>query len=252
MSGLVLSRREADVCILTLNRPERLNALSNDLEGDLSAALADDDVRRSRAVVLHGAGRAFSAGADVKEMRDATPAGILSYYAELGEVYERFASLPQPTVAAIHGYCLGGGFELALAADFRVADRSAIFGLPEVEIGILPSSGGTYRLARLIGPGRAKELIMLRSRIEAVDALRLGAVTEVVDDGHALDRAMELAARLAGLPPLAVRVAKQAAALTAESSREAALAIERLAYGVLSQTDEHREATEAFEGRKKS
>ncbi len=246
MNDLVQSRREGGVCVLTLNRPDKLNALSNDLERDLAIAIASDDVRGSRAVVLHGAGRAFSAGADVNEMRDATPAGILAYYEELGEVYERFASLPQPSVAAIHGYCLGGGFELALAADFRVADRTAIFGLPEVEIGILPSSGGTHRLVRLVGPGRAKELMLLRSRVDAAEAFRLGVVTEVVDEGSALDRAMELGTRLAALPPLAVQVTKHAAPLMAESSREAGLAIERLAYGVLSQTEEHRAATEAF------
>ncbi len=251
MSGLVLAEREREVCILTLMRPEKLNALSSELERDLANAISSEEVRRSRAVVLAGAGRAFSAGADVNEMRDATPAGILRYYAELGEVYERFACLPQPTVAAIHGFCLGGGFELALAADFRVAERSAIFGLPEVEIGILPSSGGTHRLVRLLGVARAKELILLRSRIEAEEALRLGAITEVVDDGRALERATELATRLAELPPLAVQLAKQAVSLMAESSREAGLAVERLAYGVLSQTEEHREATEGF-GRSKS
>jgi enoyl-CoA hydratase/carnithine racemase len=250
VSGLVLAERDGDVCILTLMRPDKLNALSNELERDLADAISSEDVRGSRAVVLAGAGRAFCAGADVAEMRDATPAGILQYYAELGEVYERFASLPQPTVAGIHGYCLGGGFELALAADFRVADRSAIFGLPEVEIGILPSSGGTHRLVRLLGVARAKELILLRSRIEAEEALRLGAITEVVDDGRALERATELATRLAELPPLAVQVAKQAVSLMAESSRETGLAVERLAYGVLSQTDEHRKATEVF-GRRK-
>lgn len=250
MSGLVLSEREGEVCVLTLMRPDKLNALSNELERALADAISSEEVRDSRAVVLAGAGRAFSAGADVNEMRDATPAGILQYYAELGEVYERFASLPQPTVAAIHGYCLGGGFELALAADFRVADRSAIFGLPEVEIGILPSSGGTHRLVRLVGPGRAKELMLLRSRVDAAEAFRLGVVAEVVDEGRALDRAKELATRLATLPPLAVQVTKQAATLMAESSREAGLAIERLAYGVLSQTDEHRAATEGF-GRRK-
>src|SRR5439155_3275146 len=151
-------------------------------------------VRSSRAVVLAGSGRAFSAGADISEFSDATPAGILAYYHELGSVYELVAALPQPTIAAIHGYCLGGGFELALACDFRIADSSAVFGLPEVSIGILPSSGGTHRLVRLVGPARARELLLLRDRVPADEALRLGTITEVVEEGRALERAREIGA----------------------------------------------------------
>jgi enoyl-CoA hydratase/carnithine racemase len=159
------------------------------------------------------------------------------------------AALAQPTIAAIHGYCLGGGLELALAADFRVADETAVFGLPEVELGILPSSGGTHRLVRVVGPARAKELMLLRERFGAEEALRLGLVTEVVSEGQALARALELAERVASLPPLAVSVAKQASDLMAESSREAGVALERLAYGMLAQTDEARGAAERFETR---
>ncbi len=106
-----------------------------------------------------------------------------------------FAALPQPTIAAIHGWCVGGGLELALAADFRVADESARFKLPEVAIGIIPSSGGTHRLVRLLGTARAKELVFLRERIDAAEAFRIGLVTEVVAEGSALDRALELASR---------------------------------------------------------
>ncbi len=244
--SLVQVRREGAVCTITLSRPEKLNALSQALEAQLAEALADDAVCSSRAVVLCGAGRAFSAGADIDEFRNATPAGILAYYRELGQVYERFAALPQPSIAAIHGYCLGGGLELALAADFRVADRTALFGLPEVSIGILPSSGGTHRLVRMVGVARAKELMLLRDRFDADEAFRLGIVTEVVDEGRAVERSLEIAAQLAELPPLAVQVAKQAANLMAESSREAGRTIEQLAYAALSQTVEHREATEAF------
>ena len=234
------------VATITLNRPDKLNALSSELERQLLAAVEGDVVRASRAVVLTGAGRAFSAGADISEFTDATPAGVLAYYRELGEVYERVAGLPQPTIAAVHGYCLGGGFELALACDFRVADSSAVFGLPEVAIGILPSSGGTHRLVRLLGPARAKELMLLRDRIPAEEALVLGAVTEVVGEGGAPERAREIASELAELPPLAVEVAKRAADAAAESSREAGLLIERLAYATLSQTEDAREAATAF------
>lgn len=243
---LVRIRREGPICVLTLSRPEKLNALSTALERELDAALASEDVRSSRCVVVTGEGRAFSAGADVSELRGQSPADILAYYRETGEVYERFASLPQPTLAAIHGYCLGGGLELALGADFRVADRTAVFGLPEVGIGIVPSSGGTLRLVRAVGPARAKELLLLRQRVSAGEALSMGLVTEVVEEGRAEERAQELAGELAALPPLAVQVAKRAAEAVPEASRDAALLIERLAYGMLAQTYDAEEAAAAF------
>ena len=233
---LVGVERVGDVCVLTLRRPEKLNALSTAVERALGKALGSEELRSSRAVVIAGEGRAFSAGADVTEFREATAESILAYYRDTGDVYERFAALPQPTVAAIHGWCVGGGLELALAADFRVADESAAFRLPEVAIGIIPSSGGTHRLVRLLGAARAKELVLLRDRVDALEALRLGLVTEVVPAGSALDRALELAAGLAQLPPLALSLAKQAIDAMGESSREAGLLIERVAYAALAQT----------------
>jgi enoyl-CoA hydratase/carnithine racemase len=196
--------------------------------------------------VIAGDGPAFSAGADVTEFRDRDPASIMAYYRVTGSVYERMAELEAPTLAAIHGYCLGGGLELALACDFRIAEASAVFGFPEIGLGILPSSGGLTRLVRMVGAARAKELMLVRERFSAADALSLGLVTEVVDDGTALPRALELAERLAGLPRLAVSVTKQAAEAAADSSREAALLLERLAYGMLAQTGEADEAAAAF------
>lgn len=248
---LVTARREGPVCVLTLDRPDKLNALSTAVERELLESLGGDEVGGSRCVVLAGAGRAFSAGADLAEVSRDDPAGIAAYYRDTGDVYERFAALPQPTIAAIHGYCLGGGFELALAADFRVAEETAVFGLPEVALGIVPSSGGLHRLVRIAGPARAKEAMLLRERLDAREALALGLATEVVAEGAALARALELAERLASLPPLAASVAKQAADLIAGSSHEAGVAIERLAYGMLAQTEEARKAAEDF-GRRKS
>jgi enoyl-CoA hydratase/isomerase-like protein len=160
--SLVRVRREGAVAVLTLDRPQKLNALSTEVERDLAAALQTQEVSSSRAVVIEGAGRAFSAGADVTEMREQTPDAILAYYRATGTVYERVAEMPQPTIAAIHGYCLGGGLELAMACDLRVAGRSAVFGLPEIELGILPSSGGTLRLVRALGAARTTELVLSR------------------------------------------------------------------------------------------
>jgi len=239
--SLVGVRREDRVCVLELQRHEKLNALSTELERDLQRALATDELRSSACVVVTGGARAFSAGADVNELRDRTPEAVAAYYRETGDVYERVASLPQPTFSAISGYCLGGGLELALATDFRIADETAVFGFPEASLGILPSSGGTQRLTRLLGPARAKELTLLRDRLDAGEALAAGLVTEVVRAGDALDRTLALAQRMAELPALAVSLTKQAIDAMPESSRQAGILIERLAYGMLSQTDAARD-----------
>ncbi len=237
-----------DVRVLRIRRDEKLNALSSHIEDELMRALESDDVAGCRCIVLAGGPRAFSAGADLGELRDMSPEQVMAYYRRGGEMYERLAAMPQPTLAAISGWCLGGGLELALACDFRIAATDATFGLPEVEIGIIPSSGGTLRVVRTLGAARAKELILLRTRVNAVDAAELGLITEAVD-GDPLERALEHAARLAELPALAVAVAKQAVECAAESSREAALLIERLAYAMLAQTDDARRASDAFNSR---
>jgi len=246
--ALVETRREGDVCIVTLQRPDKLNALSTAVERALAEALGSDELRSSACVVLRGAGRAFSAGADISEFTDRDADAILRYYRETGRVYEDVAALPQPTISAIHGYCLGGGLELALATDFRIADETAVLGFPEVGLGILPSSGGTVRATRLLGAARAKQLILLGGRFSASESLAAGLVTEVVADGMALQRALELARALAELPAAALSVVKQAIDAAAESSSSAGLLIERLAYGVLAQTAEAREAAEGFGG----
>jgi enoyl-CoA hydratase/carnithine racemase len=236
--SLVEIARDGEVCILTLRREEKLNALSGEVERDLGLALDDSAVRSSACVVLTGAGRAFSAGADITEFRERTAEAVIEYYRSTGNVYERVAALPQPTIAAIHGYCLGGGLELALATDFRIADETAVFGFPEVSLGIVPSSGGTHRLVRLVGPGRAKQLMLTGARLDAPAALAGGLVNEVAADARA--RGLELAHELAALPALAVSLTKQAIDLMPETSREAGILIERLAYGMLAQSDDAR------------
>jgi enoyl-CoA hydratase/carnithine racemase len=244
--GLIGRMHEGGVAVLTLQREEKLNALSSALEAALLDALLDEAVRDSRCIVFVGAGKAFSAGADINEFRDSDPTSIARYYAETGDVYEHIAALRVPTIAAIHGWCLGGGLELALAVDFRIADESATFGLPEVALGILPSSGGTHRLVRMLGPAKAKELMLLGRRFDAEEARRLGLATEVVPAGRALERSLEIGRELAELPPLAVQTAKQAADVMLEASREAGVLIERLAYAALAQTPEAKNAVEEF------
>lgn len=235
-AGDVEVRREGDVAVITLARQRKLNALSTHMEARLDAALAATEVRTAATVVITGGERVFSAGADVHELPSMTPAAIAQYYRATGGVYERFADLPQPTVAAIAGYCLGGGLELALAADLRIADVTAEFGLPEVGIGIVPSSGGLYRLTHTVGPAHTRDLVLRGRRVDTEEAFRLGLVTEITDKGAALPRSVDVAAELATQPPLAAQVAKQAISATADTHREAALLVERLAYTALNRT----------------
>lgn len=237
MPDVLTVQRRGPAAVVTLHRPDQLNAISEQMERELCGVLESPEVREAPCVVFTGGERVFSAGADLKETRTYTPDEIIASYRATGDFAERVADLPQPTLSAIAGYCVGGGLELALATDFRIAEPSADFRLPEVALGILPSWGGTQRLVRLLGPARAKELILLRDRVDAPEALRLGLVTEVVEPGGALSRALELADRLAGLPPLAVSVTRQVIDALPETSRTAGLALERLAYGMLAQTD---------------
>ncbi len=231
---LVLCERDGPIALLTLNRPERLNALSSALEEELAAAIASPPVREARALIIRGAGeRAFSAGADTTELEVATPESALAYYEYTGDVYEQLARLPLPSIAQIHGWCVGGGLELALACDLRVADESARFWFPEVERGILPSSGGTARAVRALGPAVARRLILLGEKIDARHALELGVIHEVVPDGQAAATAMAWAQTLASRSHRALQVARQAIDAAADGSHAAALAAERLGYAAL-------------------
>lgn len=238
MAELIELQREHETCIVTFRREQKLNAISSQVERELLAAFDATELREAACVVFTGGASVFSAGADLGEMRGLDPKSIVSYYEGSGDFAERVADLPQLTFSAISGYCLGGGLELALATDFRIADHSAVFGLPEVGLGILPSSGGTHRLIRMLGPARAKELILLRDRVSAEEAYRIGLITELVGEDEALQRALAHAERLAGLPRLAVRVTKRVIDSIAEGSRAAGVELERLAYGLLAQTAE--------------
>ena len=231
---LVLVERDGPIALLTLNRPDQLNALSTALEEELAAAIASPAVREASALVIRGAGeRAFSAGADTTELDVATPETALAYYESTGNVYENLARLPIPSIAQIHGWCVGGGLELALACDLRVADASSRFWFPEVERGILPSSGGTARAVRALGPAVARRLILLGEKIDAATALSLGVIHEVVPDGMAAETALAWARTLDSRSRRAVQVARQAIDAAADGSHAAALAAERLGYAAL-------------------
>jgi enoyl-CoA hydratase/carnithine racemase len=229
---MVTTTRDGDVCIVRLQREAKLNALSEQMAAQLIAALGSDDVTGSRAVVLAGSAKAFSAGADLTEFTDPSPEQTIRYYRGPGRIWELLPELPQPSIAAISGWAIGGGLELALSADLRVADETARFGLPEVSLGILPSAGGMSRLVRLLGTARAKQLILLGERFDAARALELGVVNRVVPAGEAETAALEWAQKLAEQPQAALQVTRELIDRSAEMSLAGSLAAERLAQGM--------------------
>lgn len=235
-TGTVEVRRDGDVAVVTLCRERKRNALSTHMEAELLRALRGPEVASSRAVVVTGGNSVFSAGADVGELREMTPESIAAYYRGSGAVYEVFAALPQPTVAAITGYCLGGGLELALAADIRVADSAAVFGFPELGIGILPSSGGVTRIVRLVGTGRARDLVLRGRRFDTSLAEHWGIVTEITAPGEHLAQAKTIAHELAECSPLALSITKQVLDVAPDAPHRAALLLEQLAYSALNKT----------------
>jgi enoyl-CoA hydratase len=216
---LRIEQREA-VALLTIDRPP-VNALTTTLLLELQRAAAGFAAApRIRVVVLTGEGKAFVAGADIVELR-AMDSLHAREYAALGQsVFSSIETLPQPVIAAINGFALGGGCELAMACDIRIASETARFGLPEVSLGVIPGFGGTQRLPRLVGAGKAKELIFTGEHIDAAEAHRLGLVNRVAGPGDLLSEALSLAALIASRGPLAVRMAKQAIQLAGVDGRE--------------------------------
>ena len=234
------------VALVTLDRREALNALSYDLIAELDAKLAALDADPAcRAIVITGAGsRAFAAGADVRELSVATVESLRG--ADPFSAVDRVAALATPTIAAVRGFALGGGCELAMACDMLVAGDDATFGQPEILIGVIPGAGGTQRLTRAIGKARAMELILTGRRIDAAEADRLGLVTRVVPAADTLAAALELAARVASMPPLAVRAAKAAVVATQDLGLAEGLRVERRAFEDLFATADQREVMAAF------
>jgi enoyl-CoA hydratase/carnithine racemase len=248
--GSVELERRAGVAWITLNRPAAVNAINDAIRGSLPALLqelgADSD---TRVIVVKGAGeRGFCAGADLKERpADDNPlaAAVLGARSSWIEAFDRVS---KPVIAAIHGFCLGGGLEIALACDLRVASSDAVFGLPETGLGLIPGGGGTQRLPRLIGLGRALDLLVTGDRIDAAEAYRIGLITRLSADRAALAvEVTALAERIAARPPLATTFVKEAATVGIQLDLPAGLRLERALFTMLLSSDERREARVAFQ-----
>jgi enoyl-CoA hydratase len=238
---------EDRVATITINRPERRNALNATVRAELIQVLdqlrVDDDVR---IVIVTGAGeKAFVAGADIGEFAERTP--LQQRAAMAGRrVFDELAAFPKPTIAMINGFALGGGCELAMACDIRMAARSARLGQPEIRLGLIPGGGGTQRLPRLVGAGRALRMILTGDLIDAEEARRAGLVDEVVDDESLRERTLALARSMAAHSPVALRLAKEAIAAAAEAPLGAGLALERELFLTAFASDDRKEGVAAF------
>ncbi len=233
----VIYEKNAGIAYVTLNRPHALNAYSvkmrDELYEILSAVKIDDEVR---VAILRGAGdRAFCAGADLKEFLTAPSAVKARNIRALRDLWGLFLSLPQPLIAALHGYVLGSGLEMALFCDIRIASDDVIFGMPEVGLGIIPAAGGTQTLPRVVGPARALDMLLAGRRLGGQEALQAGLITMLVPRQQLMQKADELALTIASFDPEVVRIAKQAVLRGSELSLEQGLELESRLAAVLRQ-----------------
>ena len=238
------------VGLARLDRPEARNALSGELMEELASICERwDDDPEVRCIVIAGGDDWFAAGGDIKAMAKRTLAETLT--TPSARFWPRLAALRTPLVAAVSGYALGGGCELALACDMVVASETAEFGQPEIMLGIIPGGGGTQRLARVMGKQRAMELVLTGRRIDAAEAHHLGIVTQLAPPDGWLDAALELAGRVAERPPLAVRLGKQAVLAAEETALSAGLEQERRLYELAMATEDRVEGMNAFMEKRK-
>ena len=244
----LIYERDGATAIIRLNRPQKKNSLNAELRHEMEAALkeiAGDP--KQRVVMITGGEEFFCAGADIGEIQEANTAEATYKHArEFQLLFDQIEALPQPVIAAVAGYALGGGCELALACDFRIASEGAKFGLPEIKIGAFPGGGGTQRLPRLIGAAKAKEIILTGDPVSAEDALSFGLVMKVVAKDRLLQEAKGFAAKLAALPRLALEASKMLINKGLEMDLASALELEARCFGNLATTHDLREGVVAF------
>jgi len=234
------------IATIRLDRP-KMNALNAQVQDEIAEAAAQVAADASiGAVVLYGGERVFAAGADIKEMADMPYAAMAERSRKLQASFTAVAQIPKPVVAAVTGYALGGGLELALCADFRVLGEKAKVGQPEIQLGIIPGAGGTQRLPRLVGPARAKDLIFSGRHVGAAEALAIGLADKVVPDAEVYQAARDLVAKYVGGPAVALRAAKQAVDAGLEVDLATGLEIERLQFSALFATEDQKTGMRSF------
>lgn len=245
--SFVTLEAKGPIGILTMNRPEALNALNEQVLRDLDAALdqaaAQDDIL---VLVLTGAGRSFVAGADIAQMKDLSPMEAKRFGLFGNGVFLKLENFPKPVIAAVNGFALGGGCELAMSCDIRVASEKAKFGQPEVGLGITPGFGGTQRLARIVGTGKAMELILTAKTINAAEAEKIGLVNAVYPPEELMGKALEMAAQIAANAQIAVRESKACIRRGIQTDIDTGLAYETEAFGLCFSTADQTEGMSAF------
>jgi len=243
--SLIIERASDDIVVLKINRPRVRNALNLDvrtrLADEVTRCGADDAVR---CVIVTGSDTVFAAGADIGEMADAGPVEVMARNVQ--KYWRAIMDCPKPLIAAVEGFALGGGLELALCADIIIAGEGATLGLPEVKVGILPGGGGTQKLARLVGRHRAMLLMMTGRMFDAAEALSMGVVSEVAPKGQALTRALDIAREIAVMPPISVMQIKEIVNAGLNAPLEAALMLERKAFQLQFATRDQKEGMRAF------
>lgn len=251
--GSIIVELKNHMAVVTINRPDALNAFNyetlSELQDSIEKLRTNPEVR---VVIFTGAGeRAFSVGADLKERKTLSEVEVRRNIYKIGEVFSLIDQLPQPTIAAINGFAFGGGMELALSCDFRIAVSNTKMGLTETSLAIIPGAGGTQRLPRLIGQAKALELILTAKRLSAEEALAYGLVTKLADSENLLDTCFELAEQMLANGPLALQQAKFAVKQGMNVDLQTGLQIERKAYEVIIPTEDRLEALQAFAEKRK-
>ncbi|WP_201618522.1 enoyl-CoA hydratase [Psychrobacter maritimus] len=242
---ILIEQQVNGVCVIRLNRPKARNALNTELRqklADIFIQLNDDP--QIKAIVLTGGDKVFAAGADINDFLTAKTVDVYLRHSE--RYWDAITNCRKPIIAAVNGYALGGGCELAMHADIIVAGKSAKFGQPEIKIGLMPGAGGTQRLFRVIGKHKAMKLILTGDMISADAADQMGLVSEVVEDEATIKRAIEIAEQLAGYSPIALTQIKEVANLGVDMPLQGALALERKAFQILFDTEDQKEGTKAF------
>ena len=239
--------QEGFVGVITINRPKALNALNSQVLKEIDATLDAVDLETTRCLILTGAGeKSFVAGADIAEMSTLTKAEGEAFGKTGNDVFRKLETFPIPTIAAVNGFALGGGNEIAMSCDIRICSDNAVFGQPEVGLGITPGFGGTQRLARIIGVGKAKELIYTAFNIKADEAYRVGLVNAVYPQAELMDAAKKMAGKIAKNAPIAVRACKKAINEGLDVDMDQAIVIEEKLFGSCFETEDQKDGMTAF------